>query len=356
MTNTNTKDRLDRARASLAETNNRIGNVQARRKVALLNDVKPFEIGKIDAELKGLRHAAEVETDRIELLLSEQAREQAEAAAQRHEVHLRGFERLLEQADIVGDELEAAVAMLEQKFRETIRLRELALSMWPFGKSSHGDAVARTPEGCALAAGAVVTLLQHELHRVGSEARLGGSPGERVKVPLPGGAPARLTPLVDRKTGQLVPLEPLGAVLRRASQFAVSTMRGNLFVPPVVEQPAPKGPRLVFGGDPAPIAAAPAPTAPAAPKVGAPTAAPAQPPATGPDMSAEARSAKGDTDPLREYVPPEFRARLAALHARQAQLANDVSPEGEANYEKVVAEIATLQNEIERARNGATAA
>ena len=58
-----------------------------------------------------------------------------------------------------GDELQATVAVLEENFREVIRLRELALSMWPHGRSSHGDALAKAPEGAAMAGGAVSILL-----------------------------------------------------------------------------------------------------------------------------------------------------------------------------------------------------
>jgi hypothetical protein len=163
-----------------------IEEATAARNSALLADDDKLA-ARVAVQIDGLRQAARGRADKIVLLESALAREQAAAAAQRHEVHLREFEQTLAQADAAGDELQNAVAQLEQSFRKTIRLRELALSMWPFGKSSHGDAVARTPEGCALAAGAISTLLQHELHRIGTQERLGGNPGERVKVPLPVG-------------------------------------------------------------------------------------------------------------------------------------------------------------------------
>jgi hypothetical protein len=101
----------------------------------------------------------------------------------------------------------------------------------------------------------------------------------------------------------------------------------------------------VFGGDPAPIeqlgeqagsrpAAPPPPTPP-------PSAAQALPPDIPPDIS-----------PLAEYVPPEFRARLAALHAQQARLAQG---DDDAAYERCLKNLAALRAEIEAAKNGEAA-
>jgi hypothetical protein len=320
-----TAARLDAARIEHAATLHQIEEATAARNSALLADDDKLAV-KVATQIDNLRQLARGHGDKIKLLESELTREQAEAAAQRHEVHLREFEQTLAQADAAGDELQNAVAQLERSFRETIRLRELALSMWPFGKSSHGDAVARAPEGCALAAGAVSILLQHELHRIGTEPRLGGRPDERVKVPLPGGVPSRLTPLVDRKTGQLIPLKPLGEILRAASKFAVETLRGNKFIPPVVPQPP--TPILVLGVEQPP----PPPPPPAAMP---------RPPA-----------AAGDIDGLQEYVPPAFRERLAALHAQQARLA---AGDDDAAYEQCLRDLTALRNEIERARQGEAA-
>jgi hypothetical protein len=335
MAKPNTASRLDTARAEHADTLRQIEEATAARNSALLADDDKLA-ARVATQLDNLRQLARGHADKIVLLESALAREQAAAAAQRHEVHLREFEKTLAQADAAGDELQNAVAQLERSFRETIRLRELALSMWPHGKSAHGDAASRSPDGAALAAGAVATLLQHELHRVGTQAPLGGFPGERVKVPLPGGVPARLTPLVDQKTKQPVALKPLGEILRQASKFAVETLRGNKFIPPVVEQPEPAGPRLVFD-ESAPAVAAPTPAATKQPS------APAQP----------SPAPASDIDPLREYVPPAFRAKLAALLAQQMRLAQSGDDEA---YEQCTKDLIALRDQIEAARRGATAA
>jgi hypothetical protein len=324
----NTTTALENARKALAQLEQEAGGLVAARDKALLDGASTSEAIQINKQIDATRHSVETEQRRVHLLEQRVAQEEVEAAARRHEVHLREFEQTLTKADAAGDELEGAVALLEQKFRETISLRELALSMWPFGRSSHGDAAARAPEGCAMAAGAISILLQHELHRVGSEPLLGGRPGEQIKTPLPGGAPARLTPEVDRRTGKPVPLVPLSERLRAASRFAVSILRDNAFTPPVVEQPA--TPILVLGVEQPPPAPVPAPT---------------QTPAKVPAPSA------GDT--LQEYVPPAYRERLATLLRLQMRAAANGD---DATYEKCVTDMVELRREIDAARDGEKAA
>jgi hypothetical protein len=318
----NTTTALENARKALAQLEQEAGGLVAARDKALLDGASTSEAIQINKQIDATRHSVETEQRRVHLLEQRVAQEEVEAAARRHEVHLREFEQTLAKADAAGDELEGAVALLEQKFRETISLRELALSMWPFGRSSHGDAAARAPEGCALAAGAVATLLQHELHRIGAQPRLGGDPHERIKVPLPGGVPARLTPLVDQKTKQPIPLKPLGEVLRAASRFAAETLRGDKFIPPVVPQPP--TPVFVFGVEQPPPPAPP------------PAAAALRPPAVA-----------GDINGLKEFVPPKFREQLQILHARQAQLAMG---DDDLAYQQCLADLVALRTAIEEAK------
>jgi hypothetical protein len=335
----NTTTTLENARKALAQIEQEAEGLVAARDKVLLDGGATSEAIEINKQIDATRRAVEAEQRRVHLLEQKLAEEEREAVARRHEEHVQEFESTLAEADRAGDDLEEAVARLEATFRKTILLRETAFSMWPHGRSSHGDAAARAPEGAALAGGAVSILLQHELHRVGTETALRG--GERVKIPLPGGAPERLTPLVDRRTGQLVPLVPLAEKLRNASRFAVSTLRNDLFVPPVVPQPEPKGPRLVF--DERVTAATVQQEAPVQQQVQ--PAAPAPAPVPQPAVA-------GDVDPLREYVPPAYRDKLAGLLMRQMQLA---ASGDDAAYERCLADLTTLQREIEAARNGEAA-
>jgi hypothetical protein len=322
-----TGERLDQARLDLQNVEAQINEIETQRATALLGDDDARAV-ELDLQLVKLRAQARVLGDKAELLTEQIEQDKRDAAARQHEQHVREFEETLARADAAGDELQATVAKLEETFRETIRLRELALSMWPHGRSSHGDAAARAPDGCAMAAGAVATLLANEIHRVGFEAPLGGRPGEKVKVALPGGIPPRLTPEVDRRTGRPLPLVPLAEKLRAASKFAIATLREDLFVPPVVPQPS--VPIQVLGVEqprPAPV---PAPT---------------QTPAPVPAPSA------GDT--LQEYVPPVFREKLATLLRLQMRAAANGD---DATYEKCVTDMVELRREIDAARDGEKAA
>jgi hypothetical protein len=323
----NTTTTLEASRKALAVLEEEGEGLSAAREQMLLEGAGAVEVGKLDKQIEVNRHAAATEKDRIRLLEAKLAKEAAEAARQRHEEHVSEFERTLAAADACGDELQATVAVLEENFREVIRLRELAFSMWPRGASSHADAAAKAPEGCAMAGGAVAILLAHELHRVGFEAPLGGRPGERVKVPLPGGIAPRLTPVIDQRTKRPIPLRPLGEVLKNASRFAVETLRNNLFVPPVVPQPP--VPIQVLGVEQPAPAPVPSPTQAAA-SVPAPSA--------------------GDV--LQEYIPPAYRERLGALLKRQMQAA---ASGDDATYEKCVADMVELRRAIDAARNGEAA-
>ena len=322
-----TSERLDLARADLQTIRQQIDDIETQRATALLTD-NDREATALGRRLDDARQTARTITDKCALLETEVEKEKAAAAARRHEQHVREFEDTLAQADRAGDRLQAAAELMEREFRETIRLRELAMSSWPFGRSSHGDAAARAPEGAALAAGAVAVFLANELHRVGSEAPLGGRPGEQVKVRLPGGVPERLTPAVDRRTGQPIPPTPLSERLRAASKFAVETLRGDKFVlPPVPQPPVPIQVLGVEQPRPAPV---PAPT---------------QTPAPVPAPSA------GDT--LQECVPPVFREKLATLLRLQMRAAANGD---DATYEKCVTDMVALRREIDAARDGEKAA
>jgi hypothetical protein len=329
-----TAERLDQARADLQTIEQQISDIETQRATALLSD-SDREATALGLRLDEARQVARTITDKCALLEIEVEKEKAAAERRRHEEHVDEFAKVLEQADEAGDELQDLAEKLEAAYRRTIDLRERALSMWPMGRSSHGDAAARAPEGAALAAGAVAVLLGHELHRLSFEAPLGGRPGERVKLPLPAPAPSRLTPLIDQKTKRPVPLKPLGEVLRNASRFAVETLRNDAFNPAVVPQPAPKGPRLVFGED---VVAPVHQQEQVQQQVRQPA------PAPDPDPAPSAG------DALQEYIPPAYRERLGALLKRQMQAA---ASGDDAAYERCIAEMTALRAEIETARNAA---
>jgi hypothetical protein len=220
---------LDRARSTLSELNAKAAEAAAKRKVRLVAGDAARDIAKLDSEIADLVQAAQVETDRIALLEAEAAREEDAAIAKRRAALTDRFAAKLAEADALAEQLQGDLAKVEKIFRAIIALREDARAAWPAG-DSHTAAVAETAEGCALSGIAVATLLKYELYRIGARPFLGGHPGARAEVGLPGGAwptmnlmmtPEKITPFAD--------------ALRRASAHAVELMRGRL--DPLAAQP-----------------------------------------------------------------------------------------------------------------------
>ena len=173
----NTAATLEAARKALAQLEQEADGLVASRDKVLLDGAPTSEAIEINKQIDATRRAVEAEQRRVHLLEQRVAQEEVEAAKRRHEEHCREFEGTLAAADACADELQAAIAIVEQTFCKTIELRERALSMWPFGRSSHADAAARAVEGCALAGGAIAALVANEIHRISFVAPLGGRAG-----------------------------------------------------------------------------------------------------------------------------------------------------------------------------------
>jgi hypothetical protein len=278
---------LAEAQQELLDTNAKLSDTGRRRDQLLLaGDERGLDA--IEGELAGLQKAAVREADRIRLLEEQARQEEAAAIVKRRGDLVVRFEKKLAESDREADELQNLLAQAEKKFRRIIELRTDARAAWPIA-DSHANAAAGTAEGAALSGGAVAKLLQYEFYRVGARPFLGGRPGEIAEQNFPGavcprnewrGMPEKITPFAD--------------ALRAASKFAVDMMRGKLD----------------------PLAALP-------------------PAANGQTIHTDEAASPG---PVRS----EQQERLAALLKEQARLAEDSSPQGEAAYQQVVAEIAAL--------------
>jgi hypothetical protein len=278
---------LAEAQQELLDTNAKLSDTGRRRDQLLLaGDERGLDA--IEGELAGLQKAAVRQADRIRLLEEQARQEEAAAIVKRRGDLVVRFEKKLAESDREADELQNLLAQAEKKFRRIIELRTDARAAWPIA-DSHANAAAGTAEGAALSGGAVAKLLQYEFYRVGARPFLGGRPGEIAEQNFPGavcprnewrGMPEKITPFAD--------------ALRAASKFAVDMMRGKLD----------------------PLAALP-------------------PAANGQTIHTDEAASPG---PVRS----EQQERLAALLKEQARLAEDSSPQGEAAYQQVVAEIAAL--------------
>ena len=275
---------LSEARQELVETNAKLSDTGRRRDQLLLaGDERGLDA--IEQELASLQKAAVRQADRIRLLEEQARQEEAAAVVKRRADVVVRFEKKLAEADREADELQNLLAQAEKKFRRIIELRSDARAAWPIG-DSHANAVAGTAEGAALSGAAVKRLLSWHLYRIGARPFLGGRPGEIKEEDFPGAVCPR-----NEVRGRPLDITPFADALRAASKYAVDMMKGKLD----------------------PLAALP------------------PPPAIGQTFHSD------------EPARTDQQERLAALLKEQARLAEDMTPAGEAAYQAVVAEIATLQ-------------
>jgi hypothetical protein len=284
-------DTLSEAQTELVNINARLSDASARRDKLLQFFADDKALDQIEAEITILRRQHERQAARVKLFEAEVEREQAEATLKRRKEHVERFQKKLADADKVADELQATIEKADALFRKIITLREDARVSW-WGSTPHENALAVSPDGAALSGIACKALLMHELYRVGARPFVGGSPGELKAVDWPGAQCPR-----HEWLGTPDKIEPLGARMRRASAAAVDIMKGK-----------------IPGGEVPDVPSAPPPSGNGAP----------------PSTSSPAASGNGGQQ------------TLAALLKRQAQLAEDLSPSGEAAYQECVRAIAAL--------------
>jgi hypothetical protein len=272
--------RLAEARVAQTATARTISELEARRNAALLADDDATATA-FDRELETLRRTERAHVDKVRLLEVEAERE---AVARREREHTSLIERVegkLRAREKAGREVADLVAKLETAYRKLISLSEEIAPAWPWSTVDRNTLMTT--------AAAIQVQLGHEFFRQSHKPFLGGSPGLRAEVSLPGskcsrpvdwlGFPEREPALVD--------------VLAACTGLASKIMRGESVESAEI-------PAAANSEQPDPIA-------------------PGRPVRT------------SDQD------------RLAKLLKRQAELAEDMTPAGEAAYQAVVSEIATLQ-------------
>jgi hypothetical protein len=285
--------RLDATRMALADTTKQIVDLEAARNAALIDDDDTLAaelLGKIEAA-----HALERgHADKIVLLEAEVKRAKQAGIVKERASFLRRFEKLLcVDADTLAEEIQNDIGALHLKVRKLSEKREAARAAYAVN-SSHAGSSTQTFDGAALSGEAVMTLLSFEFYRISADPLQGGRPGERRRPALPGAKSPRIELIL--KPGEIV---PFATALKRASEFAVKTLRAEIHAPGEFRsEPAPAGPN----GGPAP-----------------------------PRDRSEAEE------------------RMRALLEQQYKLSLDVSAEGEAAYLACCAEIKILDGEIKHA-------
>jgi hypothetical protein len=285
---------LAEARQELVNINSKLSDTGRRRDQLLLSGDER-ELDRVEAEIANLQRQHERQVGRIRLLEQQVEQEEADAVLRRRKDHVAQFTKKLADADQVADELQACIEQSDKLYRRLIQLREDArVAYW--GSTPHENALGVSPDGAALSGIACKALLMHELYRVGARPFVGGTPGEIKQPDFPGGQCPD-----HRLLGQPHLIEPFGARMRKASQAAIDVMNAKI--------PPPNG----SGTLPSVPDTPPAPPAPSG--NGAPP------------------SGNGGTSD---------QPTLATLLKRQAQLAEDMTPAGEAAYQEVVRQIAAL--------------
>jgi hypothetical protein len=274
---------LSEAQAELININARLSDASTRRdKLLLQADDKALD--QIEAEVANLQKQHERQVARIRLLEQQVQQDEADAVLQRRKAHVARFTKKLADADQVADELQTTIEQADKLYRKLISLREDARVAW-WGSTPHENALAVSPDGAALSGLAVKALLMHDIYRVGARPFRGGDPNEVKQPDFPGGQCPD-----HRWLGQPDKIEPFGARMRKASQAAVDVMNGKI-------------------------------------------------PGSG-EVPKENFTSVPDTPPAPVRIPDQ--EKLSALLRRQAQLAEDITPAGEAAYNEVVAQIAAL--------------
>jgi len=99
--------RLAEARAALSDTSRQIGVIEAQRAKAIL-DEDDTAARKLDAQLEELRRDARIGADRVRLLEQQAKEEEHAAILRRRQDHVLRFQKKLQNADEIADELKPA--------------------------------------------------------------------------------------------------------------------------------------------------------------------------------------------------------------------------------------------------------
>jgi hypothetical protein len=241
---------------------------------------------KLAGQIDDLHRLIRGHRDKIDLLEAEAERETNERRAKERAGLIERVEHKLGERAQAVAELQAAIAKADQLLQTIVEQSRAIDAAWPFAPH---DRLA-----CILPSEHIVSAIRNEIFRI-SRPQLFGREGAVAPINLPGGKSPRLE---WAGTPDRVP--EISARFREASACASTIMRTG---------------KSTSGATIAPAEA------------GVPVFALRDPPPLGPAEQ-----------------------KLSQLLRQQAQLANDVTPAGEAAYSACVREIA----EIEAARNGAT--
>jgi hypothetical protein len=281
--------RLEAAQAAIEETNRRLAEVSVQRNAALLKDDDETAI-KLGAEIDTLRQAARAHGDKIKLLREAAAEEERARRAKEQEALIGRIEAKIEQRDKALEDAAAAIKQLAAASERAIKLGREIMAAWSW--QAHDLPVA------LLTPLSIMTSISHESFRVSYHPRrYGGMDTDPLAgVMLPGAKCPRVEWLEQPDRVRSL-LDAVGDASEFAKRFLRTGKSSSVVVETVLHQPIADG--------------APAPT-------------------------------NGGEGVQRT----EAEQRRASLLDRMEELAKDVTPAGEAEYQRVVSAIAAVEAEI----------
>ena len=278
--------RLEFAQAAIEGATRKLADLNVQRNQCLLKDSNAEAI-RLQIQVDALNQEVRAHRDKIELLKAEAEREANEKRAREREGQIKVIESKIAERDKAMDDVGTAIKLLAAAAERAITLGREIVAAWSWPPHDLAPALLTPPS--------IAAAISHESYRVSYHARRYG--GQDVD-PLAGHM------LPGSKCPRLEWMElpsntrPMVDVVRDASEFARQFMRSG------------KSSSAVEA-----------------------TAVPV--PAT-----------NGGEAPQRT----ESEQQLGALLKRMAELAEDVTPQGEQEYLQVVAAIARVQGEIDAAR------
>jgi hypothetical protein len=289
--------RIETTQAALEQANAKLAELNEQRNAALLRDDNGAAVA-FGIEITNLKLTARAHEDKITLLREAAVEGERERKVKEKAALIERIEKKLAGRDSAGAELADAIAKADKAYRKLIDIGLEVTAAWSWPPSDL--------PACLLSHGAITAALTHEMYRIGGRPMLGGG---QVEAPHAGmHFPGAKVPRVEL-THLREKIVPFTAVLQQATAHASNIMRGAR------------------------------PSAPADFAVSAP--APAR--NGGEQIGSGDSKTRGVEDAPRRI---DAERKLGALLRQQALLAEDTTPEGEREYQSVVAEIAKLQDVI----------
>jgi hypothetical protein len=281
--------RLEFAQAAIEEAIRKLGELNAQRNQCLLKD-STAEAIQLQIQIDALNQEVRAHRDKIELLKAEAEREANEKRAREREGQIKAIESKIAERDKAMDDVASAIKRLAAAAERAINLGREIVAGWSWQPHDLPAALLTPPS--------ILTAISHESFRCSYHPRrYGGMDTDPLAGHmLPGSRCPRLewTEIPERT-------RPMVDVVRDASEFAKRFLRtGRGSAVEAVQHQAVVEPIPDF------------------------------------------RNTNGGEAPRRS----EAEARLASLLKKQAELSEDVSPQGELEYQKIVSEIVRVQDEI----------